>query len=250
MSEIVQVGPVDLDRELARLAHRHRAASGAGIGLLNAIGARADTLLDRLPAAVRARLTQSAADALHAAMSAAETSRAYVPDQRAWVNTAVTTALGAAGGAGGLPSALAEIPVTTAMLFRVIAGAAAQEGFDPGLTSVKFDCVQVFATAGPLDHDDSTDIAFVTTRLALSGTAIRGAIARVAPRLGAVLGQKLAAQSVPILGAAAGAATNFAYTRYYRDMAHVHFGLRRLEIDAEIPHPELLNRFKAALLVK
>jgi uncharacterized protein (DUF697 family) len=53
-------------------------------------------------------------------------------------------------------------------------------------------------------------------------------IARVAPRLSVVLGQKLAAQTVPVLGAAAGAATNYAYTRYYQEMAHVHFGLARL----------------------
>ena len=47
-----------------------------------------------------------------------------------------------------------------------------------------------------------------------------------------VLGQKLAAQSVPVLGAVAGAATNYAYTSYYQEMAHVHFRLRRLAIEA------------------
>ena len=31
-----------------------------------------------------------------------------------------------------------------------------------------------------------------------------------------------------MLGAAAGAATNYAYTSYYQQMAHVHFGLRKL----------------------
>ena len=67
-------------------------------------------------------------------------------------------------------------------------------------------------------------------------------IAKVAPRLAVVLGQKLAAQAVPVLGAVAGAATNYAYTSYYEDMAHIHFGLRKLAIDADVPHAELVTR--------
>ena len=33
---------------------------------------------------------------------------------------------------------------------------------------------------------------------------------------------------MPILGAAAGAGTNYAFVDYYVEMAHVHFGLRKL----------------------
>ena len=40
--------------------------------------------------------------------------------------------------------------------------------------------------------------------------------------------------------AMAGAATNYAYTSYYEDMAHVHFGLRKLAIDADVPHDQLV----------
>ena len=61
---------------------------------------------------------------------------------------------------------------------------------------------------------------------------MQAVIAKIAPQLAVVLGQKLAAQAVPVLGAVAGAATNYAYTSYYQDMAHVHFGLRKLAIDA------------------
>jgi len=52
---------------------------------------------------------------------------------------------------------------------------------------------------------------------------------------------------VPVLGAAAGAATNYAYTSYYQDMAHVHFGLRRLSINADLGHDEILARFRAKI---
>lgn len=48
-----------------------------------------------------------------------------------------------------------------------------------------------------------------------------------------------------MLGAVAGAATNYAYTSYYEDMAHVHFGLRKLAIDADVPHEELVERLRA-----
>ena len=47
-----------------------------------------------------------------------------------------------------------------------------------------------------------------------------------------------------VLGAAAGAATNYAYTRYYQDMAHVHFGLRRLAIEADRDMGEMVVLFR------
>ena len=67
----------------------------------------------------------------------------------------------------------------------------------------------------------------------------------MSPRLATVLGQKLAAQTVPVLGAIAGAATNYAYTSYYQEIAHVHFGLRRLAIDADTPLEVLVDRLRA-----
>jgi uncharacterized protein (DUF697 family) len=72
-------------------------------------------------------------------------------------------------------------------------------------------------------------------------------IATVAPKLATALGQKLAAQTVPILGAVAGAGTNFAYTRYYQQIAHVQFGLRRLAVDADLPQDELVLRLRSRM---
>jgi uncharacterized protein (DUF697 family) len=61
------------------------------------------------------------------------------------------------------------------------------------------------------------------------------------------MGQKLAAQAVPVLGAMAGAATNYAYTTYYQEMAYVHFGLRKLSIEADVPQDELVRRLREKL---
>ncbi|MFL4470527.1 EcsC family protein [Tateyamaria armeniaca] len=245
MNEIVlSRPPIDPDEEIERLARRYKAAGGLGIQVLNSLGTQADGLLDRLPAPVRAQLDAATKAALVQAMSAASHSRRMVPDQSEWLNSAVSTAMGAAGGFGGLPTALAELPVTTTLLLRVIEGVAVEHGFDPNADSVRFDCVQVFAAAGPLAHDDGSDLAFLSARVALTGAAMQAIIARVAPRLAIVMGQKLAAQAVPVLGAVAGAATNYAYTSYYTDVAHVHFGLRRLAIEADQPHDQMVARLK------
>jgi len=242
MTEIVTVAPVDVDAELDRLAERYRAASGVGVQMLTLLGGKAEGLIDRLPQAVRTGLGGATEQALILAMQAAQSSRAVVPDQTEWVNTAVTTAMGAAGGFGGLPTALVELPATTTVLLRAIQGVAADCGFDPDAESVRFDCIRVFAAAGPLDVDDGADLGFVSLRLTLTGGAMHKLIATVAPRFAAVLGQKLAAQTLPVLGAVAGASANFVYTRYYQQIAHVHFGLRRLAIDGDLPHDELVQR--------
>lgn len=236
--------PVDVEAEIDKLARRYKAAGGLGINVLNLIGGSADNLIERLPEGIRRNLENATIAALNQAMKAAHTSRSVVPDQASWLNQAVSTAMGAAGGAGGLPTALAELPVTTTLLLRVIQGVAVEHGFDPASDSVQFDCVQVFAAAGPLSGDDGADLGFLSARFALSGRAMQAVIAKIAPKLAVVLGQKLAAQAVPVLGAVAGAATNYAYTSYYEDVAHVHFGLRKLAIDADVSHGELLAQLE------
>lgn len=244
---ITHSAPVDAEAELDRLAARYRAAGGPGLRLLNAVGGRAESLLDRLPRELRSGLGAATERALTLSMRAANGSRTALPDQPGWVDTALTTALGAAGGFGGLPAALVELPATTTMLLRSIQGVAAQQGFDPAAGNVQFDCIRVFAAAGPLAEDDGADTGFLTLRLTLTGSAMQKLIASVSPRLATALGQKLAAQSVPLLGAVAGAGTNYVYTRYYQEMAHVQFGLRRLAIDADIPHADLVAGLSARM---
>lgn len=242
MADIEIVEAVDVEAELDRLAEQYRAASGIGVQMLNLLGGKAESLLDRLPAAVRENLGGATHRALTLAMQAAQTTRTAVPDQKPWVNTAVTTAMGAAGGFGGLPTALVELPATTTVLLRAIQGVAAEHGFDPAAQNVQFDCIRVFAAAGPLAVDDGADLGFVSLRLTLSGGAMHKLIAAVTPKLATVLGQKLAAQTLPVLGAVAGATTNYVYTGYYQQIAHVHFGLRRLAIDADIAEDELVDK--------
>ncbi|WP_375687152.1 EcsC family protein [Pseudooceanicola sp. LIPI14-2-Ac024] len=236
-----QALPPAVREELDMLARRYRRAGGVGMQVLNVIGVTAENLIERLPESMRGRLDRAAESALTSALRAAHGSRGVVKDQPDWLNSAFTTAMGAAGGFGGWPSALAEIPVTTTILLRVIEGVAAEHGFDTDAENVQFDVLNVFAAAGPLGRGEGADLGFLTARFALSGTTVQAMITRVAPRFATVLGQKLAAQTVPVLGAMAGAATNYAFTSYYNEMAHVHFGLRRLAIEADVPHEALVE---------
>ena len=190
------------------------------------MGGQAENLLERLPDAVKAQLEAATLKALQSSLSLAQKSRGGLPDGANWLNTAVTTAMGAAGGFGGLPTALVELPVTTTILLRAIQGVAARHGFDVTREDIQKECLQVFAAAGPLDHDDGSDMAFLASRVTITGGTVQALIAKVAPRLSVVLGQKLAAQAVPILGAVAGAGINYSYTNYYQEMAEIHFGLK------------------------
>ncbi|UWQ18843.1 EcsC family protein [Jannaschia sp. M317] len=220
--------PLDREDELDRIAERMQAASGTGMQLLNLIGTQAESLIDMLPGPVKAGLESATAAALQQSFKAAAISRNRVADASDWLTRAMTLGTGAAGGFGGLPTALAELPVTTTVILRAIQGIADEHGFDPAKPEIRAACLKVFAAAGPMDNDDGTDLSFITMRLTLVGGTVQGLIAKVAPRLAIPLGQKLAAQAVPFVGAAAGAATNYIYTSYYQEMARVQFGLMRL----------------------
>ena len=43
------------------------------------------------------------------------------------------------------------------------------------------------------------------------------------------MSQKIAAQSLPVVGALGGAVVNTAFMDHYQDIAHAHFTVRRLE---------------------
>lgn len=220
---------MDREAELDRLSLKLRNASGVGMQVLSLLGSQADGLLDMLPTSVRSGLEKATAAALEQSFNAAAASRGgRLGDGSDWLTRAITIGTGAAGGFGGLPSAMAELPVTTTIILRAIQSIADEHGFDPAKPEVRAACLRVFAAAGPLDGDDDLDLSFLTLRMTVTGASIKSLISKIAPRLAIPLGQKLAAQSVPVLGAAAGAATNYAFTSYYQDVARVQFGLLRL----------------------
>lgn len=214
----------DLAAEVAELARRYKRANGPVIRLVNRLGTTLENQLSGLPDGVRSQIERVTAQALAASYGIA----ARTPDLGARGPMAAVIAAGAAGGAGGLPTAVAELPVTVTLFLNAIRAEARAAGLDPDADWVRAECLQVFAAGSPLAQDDGVNTSFLASRLALTGSTVQSLITAIAPRLAAVLGQKLAAQAVPILGAVSGAALNAAYLSYYREIARVRFALLEL----------------------
>ncbi|ROU03500.1 EcsC family protein [Histidinibacterium lentulum] len=222
--------PVPLDEaaraEIAALVDRQRRARGLLMQVITFAGGQVEDAMKRLPKGARGRINEVARTALERSYEVASGTGGRWEGDRA--NKAFAALSGALGGLGGLPTALAELPVATTVIFRAVQGVAAQNGEDPRSVETRLECLRVFGSGGPGEEDDGIDTSFLGARLSLTGPAVHRLIAAVAPRFAAVLGQKLAAGAVPLIGAAAGAGTNYAFIDYYVEMAHVHFGLRRL----------------------
>lgn len=221
--------------QITALARRQVAANGLLMWLVTLVGGQVEDGMKLLPAPARARVNDLAAAALRQSYHLAARSRGPSALRRVIANDRAhkiaATVSGAVGGVGGLTTAAFEIPVATTMIFRAVQGVAEAYGEDPLSAETRKQCLAVFGAGGAGAEDDGVDTAFLGARLSLSGTAVHGLISKIAPRFASVLGQKLASQAVPILGAAAGAGTNYAFIDYYTEIAHVHFGLRQLARD-------------------
>jgi EcsC protein family len=214
----------DLPTEIDALARRYRRANGPVMQVMNRLGNSLEGQLGLLPEPMRVQLETVTARALEASYSVAR----RTPDLGERGSMVAVVMSGAAGGAGGLATALAEIPVSVSLILNAIRAEARAAGFDPDDLGVREDCLRIFGAGSPLSGDDGVNTSFLTARLALTGQAVQNLIATIAPRFAAVLGQKLAAQAVPVLGAVTGAALNAAFLTYYRELARIRFALVRL----------------------
>lgn len=218
---------------IADLATRQRKANGGLMKAINFVGGQVEDGLKMLPKPLRDQLNGITRRALRHSYAVAARSRGgfgnRIGSDR--VHRLAGTMSGAIGGFGGLPTALAEMPVTITLIFRAVHHVAVQYGEDPSSEATRLECLAVFGAGGPGAADDGVDTAFIGARLSLSGAAVNTLISRVAPKVATVLSQKLATQTVPLLGAFAGAGTNYAFVDYYVALAHVHFGLRQMARD-------------------
>lgn len=235
MKQVTPVDPLaplndEARAEIAALAARQRKANGLLMTAINFVGGQVEDGLKLLPKSARDQVDEIARVALRHSFDVASRSRSGVGQNIGSdrLHKLIGTLSGAVGGFGGLPTAIAELPVATTVIFRAVHHVAIEHGEDPDAPATRMECLAVFGAGGPGTEDDGVDTAFIGARLSISGAAVNGLISKVAPKFAAVLSQKLASQAVPVLGAAAGAGTNYAFVDYYVSMAHVHFGLRRL----------------------
>lgn len=244
-AQVTQVDILDIDLALEPLARRHRAANSFGVQLLGLLNRQTDALMDRLPENARGTVEQVTIAGLETAMTLASGTRAVVDHKSDRVNTAATAVSGVIGGFGGLATSLAELPITVTLLMRALQAIAREHGFDPDSMQSRKDCLLAFAAEGPLRSvEQGVDLNFLAARSTLNGVNVYIGIGLIAPKLAAVLGRKLAAQTIPVFGAATAAATNYAYTGYYQNMAHVVFGLRRLSEDTGVDFADLAVRLR------
>ncbi len=231
--------------EIGALVRRARSAGGPLMKAITFAGGKAETWLQVLPPGVKTALEGATADALEYAYGAASAVRGMraAPDMGRWGHRVAVALSGGAGGFAGLASSLVELPATVSIMFGAIQKIAGRYGFDPQDERVRMECLTVFASGTPLRADDGVDISFLASRVALTGAGVHAMIGRIAPKLTVVLGQKLAAQAVPVVGAVAGAGVNLAFLRYYEELAHVRFGL--LKIARDRPEIDVMAAFHA-----
>ncbi len=165
-----------------------------------------------------------------------------------FVHKMIVAANGAAAGIVGLPALLVELPLSTAIMLRSIADVARSEGESIREIEPRLACLEVFALGGKPAAEESAEAGYFAIRVALAravaeaanylterGMVEEGApalvrlIAAIASRFGAVVSEKVAAQAVPLIGAAGGAAVNTIFIHHFQEMARGHFIVRRLE---------------------
>jgi len=250
---------------LAR-AMRELERTSLAIRLSAIIGRQVSAVGSIIPANISEIANKAAETAIRSGLNFSFRSLAGKPLQdRRRMHKSLAVLAGAAGGAFGFPSLPVELPFSTTIMLRSIADIARGEGEDLSDPKTALACLEVFALGGRADADKhiwfpEIDVAdyfaggaaletgyfAVRAILAKSVTEAasylsgRGVVNEFAPALvrlvaqigthfGVVVSQKLVAQSVPLIGAAGGAAINYAFADHFQTIACGHFTILRLE---------------------
>jgi hypothetical protein len=206
-----------------------------------------------IPSALAGAVNRAAEAALRHAMGLALRSLSSQSNRdRRGLHRSVVTVAGAAGGAFGLAGLPVELPFTTTVILRSIAAIAKNEGEDLADPDVALACLEVFALGGGpadgIEQGGALETGYFALRGVLAKSVSEAArhlldrglrdqaspllvrfIAQISARFGVVVSQKVAAQSLPLIGAASGAAINYAFVDHFQTLARGHFTVRRLE---------------------
>ncbi len=170
---------------------------------------------------------------------------------------------GAVGGAFGLAALAVELPISTTIMLRSIADIARSEGEPLKDLETRLACLEVFALGSRAKTDMASETGYFAVRgimartigeaaefIAERGLTEKGApalvrlITLIANRFSTVVTEKVAAQAIPLIGAAGGALVNTVFIDHFQDVARGHFIVRRLE---RAHGPEAVRREYEAL---
>lgn len=223
---------------------------GLAAKITNLIGRPIEKGIELLPKNWKGKVSKVVEQSLMKATDAAMLTLKDEPNESSsnWLHKVGAAVSGGVGGFFGLPALAIELPVSTTIILRSIADIARSEGESINNAETKLACIQVFALGGTNQSDDGVETGYFAIRVALARStaeaievlatktitdeglpALLKFIVKVAERFSIQVTEKLAAQSIPIIGAAGGAIINTLFIDHFQEMAKGHFVVRRLE---------------------
>jgi hypothetical protein len=250
MAALLDIAPADLEALRSAKAFLEQPSLAARFS--NLIGAPIERAMALLPAGWSQTVGDATRKALAAALRAALFTVGDADGSRSpaeLTHKLVAAAAGAGGGALGLVGLPIELPLSTVVMLRSVAEIARSHGEDLNDAEAKLACLEAFALgSGSSGSDDAAETGYFAIRSALAkavadaaeyvaakGIADEAApalvrlIGRIAARFGVPVSQKVAAQMIPVIGAATGATVNWLFIEHYQRVARGHFTVRRLE---------------------
>lgn len=219
--------------------------------LTNLIGKPVEAGFEKLPASLNKNLQKITEKALMASMRSAlftidDKPGSQKSNRLHKISVAVS---GGIGGAFGMAALAIELPISTTIIMRSIADVARSEGESVYKNETRLACMEVFALGSPNNsEDDAVESGYYVIRgllahsmsaaahhIASKGLTAEGSpallkmISMIAQRFSIQVSEKLAAQALPIIGAAGGALINTLFIHHFQELAHGHFVVRRLE---------------------
>jgi hypothetical protein len=253
---VVAITPIDYSE--LQLAVRKLETQSLAMKVAERLGMPIEMLMRRLPPkaqrAVHDAVNRALGQCLRMALMAGPEGRAMpgqfvrpsAPSKR--LHTATVAVSGAVGGFFGLPGLLVELPVTTTVMLHSIVEIARSQGEDMRSPDGALACLEVFALGPDRMHKDALESAYYVSRAALAqatreasaflvqksvskegAPALVSFLGKVAGRFGIEVSEKVAAELVPIAGAAGGMTLNILFSRHFQNLAEGHFTVRRLE---------------------
>jgi hypothetical protein len=240
----------EADKQQLTIAKSLLENPGLAARLSNSLGTPIEKGIELLPEGWNKQINNISQAALIKASEAAIFTMKDAPGLLAsnrWHKLSVAVS-GGLGGFFGVAGIAVELPLSTSIMLRSIADVARSEGESIMAAETKLACLEVFALGGPSSSDDGTESGYFAVRTALaksiadatsyiakhglsssSAPLVIRTISRIAERFGLQVTQKVAAQAIPVLGAASGSIINTLFMDHFQGMARGHFIVRKLE---------------------